>query len=79
MLPAKDKEDLCEEKGPAAADCADAAGNRRAAQPGPRGAAEAGEQPGEHGAQQGEAGTSHPGWRQDVMGRVNFQVTGFIF
>lgn len=72
MLPAKDKEDLCKEEGCAAADDASSAGRRRAARPGPGGAAEAGEHPGWPGAQQGEAGTPHPGGRREVQGCVNF-------
>ena len=73
MFPAKDKEDLCKEEGRAAADDTGSAGRRWAAWPGPGGAAEAGEHPGWPGAQQGEAGTPHPGGRREVQGRVNFR------
>lgn len=64
--PAKDKEDFCKEERCAAADRAGSAGRRWAAGPSPGGAAEAGEHPGQHGAQQGETGTPHPGRRPKV-------------
>lgn len=71
--------DLCKEAGCAAAARTGSAGGRRVAQPGPRRAAEAGEHPGQHGAQQGEAGTPHPGRRPEVKACVNFRVTHYIF
>lgn len=66
MLPAKDKEDFCEEERRAAADSTGSAGRRWDARPSPGRAAEAGEHPGQHGAQQREAGTPHPGRRPEV-------------
>ena len=66
MLPAKDKEDQCKEEGRATADRAGSAGRRWAAWASPRGAAEAGEHPGQCGAQSGETGAPHPGRRPEV-------------
>lgn len=67
VLPAKNKEARCQKEGRAAADgTGSAAGGRRAAGPGPGGAADAAEQPGQRGAQQGEARAPHPGGRPEV-------------
>lgn len=59
LLPAKDKDDLSEEERRPAADGASTAG--WAGKPRSRGAAEAGEHPYRPGAEQGEAGATHPG------------------
>lgn len=64
--PAKDKEDFCKEERRTAADSAGSAGRRWAVRPRPGGASEAGEHPGQHGAQQGEAGTPHSGGRPEI-------------
>lgn len=66
MLPAKDKEDQCKEEGRATADRAGSAGRRWAAWASPRGAAEAGEHPGQRGAQSGETGAPYPGRKPEV-------------
>ena len=66
MVPAKDKEDQCKEEGRATTDHAGSEERRWAAWASPRGAAEAGEHPGQRGAQSGETGAPHPGSRPEV-------------
>ena len=70
MLPAKDKEDQCKEEGRAAADRAGSAGRRWAAWASPRRAAEAGEHPGQCGAESGETGAPHPGSKPEVTSQA---------